>query len=151
MQFDNIVISPGPGHPANSTDMGVSRAAIRHSKVPLLGVCLGHQAIGLECGARLIHVPELIHGRTSAINHGGEGLFEGVPSPTAVARYHSYVIVDPVPSSLFVTARSEDGLVMAVAHATRALWGVQFHPESIITDCGRKIIENFRDMTRAAA
>jgi para-aminobenzoate synthetase len=150
-RFDNIVISPGPGRPGRACDFGVSRDAILESKVPLLGVCLGHQGVAALNGAPVECVAMPVHGRASAVRHDGSALFEGIPSPFAAARYHSLVAVRPLPLALAETAWTEDGFVMALAHRHRPQWGVQFHPESIITDCGRRLIENFRDATLRAA
>ena len=149
--FDAVVISPGPGRPDRFADFGISRSAL-DSDVPVLGVCLGHQGMCMAEGAPVVRAPEPVHGRTSAVEHDGTGLFEGVPSPFTVVRYHSLLVRD-VPSSLEVTATTTapgDGteLVMAVRHRTRAQWGVQFHPESILTSYGFRMIENFCHLAR---
>ena len=139
---DRIVVSPGPGRPE---DAGVSCALIaRNTDVPLLGVCLGHQALGAVFGGRVSRAPTLMHGKTSEISHDGRGLFAGLPSPFTATRYHSLVVDrDSVPEVLRVTATTADGIVMGLAHRTRPLAGVQFHPESILTTEGEKLLKNF--------
>ncbi len=146
--FDNIVISPGPGRPDRSADFGISADAIAQATVPILGVCLGHQGIAIACGGAVAAAPTPMHGRSSRIRHSGDLLFAGIPSSFDVVRYHSLVVGRPLPDVLIETAATEDGLVMALRHRLRPLWGVQFHPESIRTDYGRRLIGNFRDLTR---
>jgi anthranilate synthase component II len=138
---DRIVISPGPGRPE---DAGVSCELIRrNASVPLLGVCLGHQALGLVFGGKVVRAPVLMHGKTSEISHAGTGLFRGLSNPFTATRYHSLVVErGSVPPELAVTAEA-DGLVMGLAHRTRPLAGVQFHPESILTTEGEKLLRNF--------
>jgi para-aminobenzoate synthetase len=150
-RFDNIVISPGPGRPDRAADFGLCRAAIEAATVPLLGVCLGHQGIAIASGASLERAPSLVHGRTSRIVHEGLGLFAGMQPLFNAARYHSFVVGRPLPSALEEIARTEDGLVMAIAHRTRPQWGVQFHPESILTEDGRILLRNFRDLSFRAS
>lgn len=140
---DNIVISPGPGDPTVPADFGISARAIADSGLPVLGVCLGHQGLCAEFGARVVRAPQPVHGRVSRIRHTGRDLFEGLPSPMSVVRYHSLIAVD-LPEELEVLARTDEGLVMAVRHRRRPLWGVQFHPESIASDHGAAIMRNFR-------
>ncbi|MFE0776481.1 aminodeoxychorismate synthase [Streptomyces sp. NPDC058861] len=147
--FDNVVISPGPGHPARPRDFGVSAHVLRTATVPVLGVCLGHQGIGLGEGAEIRPAPEPRHGFLSRIGHDGRDVFAGLPQDFTVVRYHSLGVAEPLPDTLEVTARSEDGVVMGLRHRTRPIWGVQFHPESVSTEHGRRMMANFRDLTRA--
>jgi para-aminobenzoate synthetase len=146
-EFDNVVISPGPGSPDNPKDFGVCAEAIRSAEVPVLGVCLGHQGIGHVSGAPVVHAPEVMHGRLSAVYHDDSPLFAGIPQGFQVVRYHSLCVEEPLPEELEATAWTSDGIVMGMAHRNRAVWGVQFHPESICTDWGRKLLANFRDLT----
>jgi para-aminobenzoate synthetase len=148
LPIDNIVISPGPGRPDRERDVGVSLDALQRADVPVLGVCLGHQALAHITGGAIDHAPEVMHGRLSRIHHDGRGLFEGVPQGFAAVRYHS-LVVGAVPVALRVTAWTPDQVVMGLEHRTRPLWGVQFHPESISTEHGRTLVRNFRDLTRA--
>ena len=142
---DAVVISPGPKRPE---DAGCSVELIRQldPTIPLLGVCLGHQAIGLALGG-VIHRCGPMHGMASKITHNGDGLFADCQSPMSVGRYHSLAI-DPahVPDDLLVTATSDDNVIMAVQHRTRPVFGVQFHPESVLTDDGLKLLQNFADV-----
>lgn len=141
---DGIVISPGPGTP---DDSGVSLAVIQTlgPTVPILGVCLGHQSIGQVFGGTIIRAPELMHGKTSPIYHKGQGVFAGLDNPFQATRYHSLVIEPSTcPDALEITAWVEDGTIMGVQHRQYpTLQGVQFHPESILTDCGKQILRNF--------
>lgn len=146
--FDNIVISPGPGRPDRASDFGISRDAIAQTDLPLLGVCLGFQGIAMGAGAELVHAPTLVHGSASRVRHNGNALFAGVPEVFDAGRYHSFVIRTPLPHVLEETAWTDDGLLMAIARHDRPQWGVQFHPESILTAYGRRILENFRDLSR---
>lgn len=151
LDCDALVVSPGPGRPA---DAGVSCDAIRHfaGRIPILGVCLGHQAIGEVFGADVVLAPELRHGKTSSVEHDGDGVFAGIPSPLDVTRYHSLVIEsESIPASLVVSARTVDGLVMGVRHTVHDVEGVQFHPESILTTAGHEMIRNFLARVRRAA
>jgi len=143
-EYDAVLLSPGPGTPA---DAGVSialvRAAIRSGQ-PLLGVCLGHQAIAEALGATVTHADELMHGKTSRVTHDGSALFEGVPEPFTATRYHSLAVVDgTVPEELIVTARTEGGVIMGLRHADRPIQGVQFHPESVLTEGGYRMLGNW--------
>jgi anthranilate synthase component 2 len=140
---ERIVISPGPCTP---NEAGISIAAIRHfaGKKPILGVCLGHQAIGAAYGGDIVRAPVLMHGKTSLIHHNGKGLFSGLPNPFEATRYHSLVIKrETLPSCLEVTAWTEDGAIMGVRHKEVLVEGVQFHPESILTLVGKDLLRNF--------
>ena len=140
---DLILISPGPGRPE---DAGVTPSVIGElaGVIPILGVCLGHQAIGQVFGGRIVQAPSLMHGKTSAIHHDGRGVFVGLPDPFTATRYHS-LVVDPatVPDALEVTARTSDGVIMGLRHRTLAVEGVQFHPESLLTPEGPTLLSNF--------
>ena len=138
----HIVISPGPGTP---DDGGVSLDIIRefHRTTPLLGVCLGHQCIGAAFGGRVDRAPRLMHGKTSPIYHFGGALFTGVPSPFTATRYHSLMVHEPLPDCLQVTAFTTEGEIMGLRHKETPTIGVQFHPESILTECGKRILGNF--------
>ncbi len=140
---DAVVISPGPGTVEKKQDFGVCARVIKELKVPQLGVCLGHQGIAYAYGAKIMRTTP-VHGKTSIIKHNGKGIFEGVKNPLKVARYHS-LVVDPqsVPAEIEVTAKTDSGEIMALRHRERPLYGVQFHPESFITEEGRKIAGNF--------
>ena len=115
--------------------------------MPLLGVCLGHQGIGHVAGAPVVHAPEVMHGRMSAVYHDDSPLFAGIPQGFQVVRYHSLCVEEPLPAELEAIAWTSDGIVMGMSHRSRAVWGVQFHPESICTDWGRRLLANFRDLT----
>ena len=147
MQPDRIVISPGPGRPE---DAGISVELIRllGARVPVLGVCLGHQGIGYAFGGAVVRAPVLMHGKVSTVQHDGTGVFAGVSQPFVAGRYHSLVISgDHVPAELEVVARTkEDGTIMAVRHRSYPVHGVQFHPESVLTEEGRRILRNFLDL-----
>ncbi len=147
LEFDNIVISPGPGSPDHEGDFGVSAEAIEKSRVPLLGVCLGHQGLCWVHGGRVVRAPEVMHGRLSAVLHDDSPLFAKIPREFQAVRYHSLCVQEPLPQELRPIARTSDGVVMAVAHRTLPQWGVQFHPESICTEYGRQLLANFRDLT----
>ncbi len=137
-----IVISPGPGRPE---DAGISEELIRRNEdVPLLGVCLGHQAIGHVFGASIVRAPVLMHGKTSEIRHDGEGIYVGLGNPFVATRYHSLVVDrSTVPACLAITAETSDGVVMGLRHRERPIVGVQFHPESILTLEGERLLANF--------
>jgi anthranilate synthase component 2 len=144
---DGVILSPGPGRPEDAGCM-TELTRVLDPSTPLLGVCLGHQAVGVAFGAPVERAPAPVHGKTSAIHHGGTGLFEGMPNPFQAGRYHSLVIRrDRVPADLEVTAETGDGLVMAVRHRTLPRFGVQFHPESILTPDGPRLVENFLRLT----
>jgi len=142
----HIVISPGPGRPE---DAGITPALIERfgPTVPILGVCLGHQAIGLVCGGKVVRAPVPMHGKTSTIDHDGTGVFAGLASPIEASRYHSLVVQeDGLPEALEITARSRgDNMIMGLRHRRWPLTGVQFHPESILTGEGRRMLRNFLD------
>jgi para-aminobenzoate synthetase len=148
LPIEAVVISPGPGRPEHERDVGVSLDVLRHARVPVLGVCLGHQALAYAEGGTIGHAPEVMHGRLSPIHHDGRGLFARLPQGFAAVRYHS-LVVSAVPAGLRVTAWTPDGVVMGLEHESRPLWGVQFHPESISTEHGRALVHNFRDLARA--
>jgi anthranilate synthase/aminodeoxychorismate synthase-like glutamine amidotransferase len=141
-QPERIVISPGPGGPE---DAGISMELIRRlgGHVPILGVCLGHQCIGAVYGGRVVRAPRLMHGKTSPIHHDGRGLFAGLPNPFEATRYHSLIVERPLPEELIGTAFTAEGELMALQHRYLPIFGVQFHPESILTPCGRQILQNF--------
>jgi para-aminobenzoate synthetase len=147
LEFDNIVISPGPGRPDRVGDFGVCAEAIRSAEVPLLGVCLGHQGLGWANGAAVDHAPEVMHGRLSAVLHEDSQLFAGIPREFQAVRYHSLCVAQPLPDELQPIAWTSDGVLMATRHRDRPQWGVQFHPESICTEYGRRLLANFRDLT----
>lgn len=143
-RYDALVVGPGPGRPEHAPQMlAVLRAAIQR-EMPVFGVCLGLQAIGEVMGATVTHAPRQMHGKTSHIEHDGSGLFAGLPTPVEATRYHS-LCLDPstIPGELRVVARSEDGVVQAIAHRCRPVHAVQFHPESVLSEHGRQIVENF--------
>ena len=145
--FDNVVISPGPGSPEREEDFGICAEVIEHTRIPLLGVCLGHQGICHVFGGRVRPAPQVRHGRPSPVVHTGTGLFRGLPSPFQAVRYHS-LAADELPEVLEPVAWTDDGVLMGVRHTRRPIWGVQFHPESVATEHGRLIIRNFLDLTR---
>ena len=142
-----LVISPGPCTPDQA---GVSVEAVRHfaGRIPVLGVCLGHQCIGQAFGARVVHAKQLMHGKTSAVNHDGDGIFRGLPSPFTATRYHSLSLeAKSLPDCFAVNARSADGEIMAIFHREHALAGVQFHPESLFTEHGHALLKNFLEFS----
>ncbi|WP_193597454.1 anthranilate synthase component II [Microbacterium sp. YJN-G] len=143
-EHDGVLISPGPGTPA---DAGASLAVVHVAagrRMPLLGVCLGHQAIGEAFGGVVSRAPELMHGMVSQVSHDGSALFDGIRSPFAAGRYHSLAIEEgTLPAALRVTARAEHGTIMAVAHESLPIVGVQFHPESVLTESGHRLLDNW--------
>ncbi len=143
LDADAVLISPGPGRP---DDAGLSNEIIRRlsGRVPILGVCLGHQCIGQVFGGQVVRAPEVVHGKTSVIDHTGVGVFQGLPQPLTATRYHSLVVApDSVPDELEVTATTADGIVMGLRHRHHPTEGVQFHPESILTQGGHQLLANF--------
>lgn len=142
--YDGILISPGPGNPSQA---GLSIPLIhfaRENVIPLIGVCLGHQAIAEALGGIVTHAEELMHGKTSRVTHMDSALFDGVPNPFTATRYHSLAVVDgTVPEELRITARTEGGVIMALEHVSEPLWGVQFHPESVLTEGGYTMLGNW--------
>jgi anthranilate synthase component II len=148
MNPDRIVISPGPGTP---TDAGISMKLIRAlgPRVRTLGVCLGHQAIAEAFGGQVVRAPELMHGKTSRVHHRGVGVLQGLPTPFTAIRYHSLcALAESLPACLEVTARSDSGVVMALRHQEYPIEGVQFHPESILTEGGKHLLSNFLTQER---
>jgi para-aminobenzoate synthetase len=142
-RFDAIVLSPGPGRPERWHDFGVCSDILQRSEVPVLGICLGHQGLGRVLDGLVEHAPTAMHGRLSKVQHVGNGLFEDIPQDFSVVRYHSLAVTGPFARNARVSAWTADGVVMGIEHDTRPLWGVQFHPESISTEHGRKLFENF--------
>ena len=150
-EFDNVVVSPGPGHPAEPRDFGLSGAVLAESPIPVLGVCLGHQGIALGEGGLVGPAPEPRHGYLSTVRHDGRDLFRGLPQEFTAVRYHSLAVREPLPEELEATAWAEDGVLMGLRHRSRPLWGVQFHPESVLTDYGHRMLVNFRNLTAERA
>jgi anthranilate synthase/aminodeoxychorismate synthase-like glutamine amidotransferase len=151
MQPEGIILSPGPGRPE---DAGICVQVVEQfaGKVPLLGVCLGHQAIAAAYGSKIVGAPALLHGKTSMIHHDGAGLYRGLPTPFRAVRYHSLVSDrDTLPPELIIDAETSDGTIMGIRHRDIPLYGVQFHPESILTDCGKQLLQNFLDVVQASA
>ena len=139
-----IVLSPGPATPDDAGVCLALIAEVARVNMPLLGVCLGHQAIGQACGGKVIRAPQLMHGKTSAIYHQGAGIFSGIPSPFTATRYHSLIVERAtLPDCLTITAETSDGLIMGLEHNARPIFGVQFHPESIASDYGHQLLANF--------
>jgi anthranilate synthase component II len=148
LQPSHVVISPGPGDPS---DAGVSKDIILDlgPEIPTLGVCLGHQCIGEAFGGQVERAPRLMHGKTSPVYHGGDALFARVPNPFEATRYHSLIVTEPLPPELEILAITLEGEVMAIRHRSYPIYGVQFHPESILTKDGKQILSNFLDVTSA--
>lgn len=147
MRPDRIMLSPGPCTP---NEAGISLAVIEHFKglVPLMGVCLGHQSIGQAFGGKVVHAKQIMHGKTSPVQHQGQGVFKGLANPFTVTRYHSLVVDEQtLPSCLEVTARTDDGEIMGLRHRQLAIEGVQFHPESILTEHGHDLLKNFLEIS----
>ena len=146
--FDGVLLSPGPGTPEDAgACIEIVNAAIEKQK-PLLGVCLGHQAIGAALGGKVSRAPELLHGKTSQVQHKNEGVFKDLKSPFRATRYHSLAIETPsVPEELIVTATTESGVIMGVKHKSAPIEGVQFHPESVLTEDGHRLLANWLKLT----
>jgi anthranilate synthase component 2 len=143
---DRILLSPGPCTPQEA---GISIPLIQHfaGKLPILGVCLGHQAIGAAFGGKVVRAPKLMHGKTSEVIHDGRSLFAGIASPMTCTRYHSLIVAeDGLPRELEITARTEDGIIMGLRHRQYPIEGVQFHPESVLTHDGKRLIQNFLEL-----
>ena len=147
-EFDGVLLSPGPGTPEDAgACIEIVDAAIEKLK-PLLGVCLGHQAIGAALGGKVSRAPELLHGKTSQVQHKNEGVFKDLKSPFRATRYHSLAIENPnFPNDLTITATTESGVIMGVKHKTAPIEGVQFHPESVLTECGHRLLANWLETT----
>jgi anthranilate synthase/aminodeoxychorismate synthase-like glutamine amidotransferase len=145
MAPDRIVISPGPGRPE---DAGISVDVVKRfgPRTPLLGVCLGHQGIGIAFGGSVVRAPRLMHGKVSSVQHDARGVFRGVSQPFTAGRYHSLVVADPLPDVLEAAARTDDGTIMGVRHREFPIHGVQFHPESVLTGEGRQVLRNFLEL-----
>jgi len=150
LAFDNVVISPGPGRPDRAEDFGVCAEVIRRCDRPLLGVCLGHQGLASVFGGSVSRAAEPMHGRLSTVIHDSSPLFSGIPREFEAVRYHSLCVTEPLPEELEAIAWSDDGVVMALEHRERPRWGVQFHPESVCAEHGRRLVENFRDLSVGA-
>ena len=145
--MDGVLISPGPGNPSTAGRSLEVIGDCAAQEVPMLGVCLGHQALGQHFGATVDHAPQLMHGRTSELTHEGASVFAGVPSPMTATRYHSLSVVpETIPPELEVTARTADGMVMGLAHRELPLHGVQFHPESVLTENGHLMLARFLEL-----
>jgi anthranilate synthase/aminodeoxychorismate synthase-like glutamine amidotransferase len=143
-----LVLSPGPGRPQDA-GICLDLIALAPTRLPILGVCLGHQAIAQACGAKIVSAPRLMHGKTSPIVHDQRGLFRGLPRPLIATRYHSLTVAPKsIPRALQVSARTSDGVIMGLRHKKRPLYGVQFHPESILTTDGKKLLKNFLGAAR---
>ncbi|MFE9609901.1 aminodeoxychorismate synthase component I [Streptomyces sp. NPDC006012] len=146
--FDNIVVSPGPGRPQNPRDVGLLDDLLRRTTLPVLGVCFGHQMIAHLAGASVVAAPEPKHGHLAKVSHEGDPLFAGIPREFVAVRYHSLCVREPLPEELIATAWADDGVLMALRHRDLPQWGVQFHPESVASQYGREILQNFAELTR---
>jgi para-aminobenzoate synthetase component II len=143
LAVDGVLISPGPGRPEDAGASMELVAACAERALPLLGVCLGHQAIGAAFGAPVVRAPELLHGKTSEVFHDGTGVLTGLPSPVVATRYHSLAVEDSLPPEFAVTARTASGVMMALRHRSLPIEGVQFHPESVLTQGGHRMLANW--------
>ncbi|MEO1454905.1 MAG: aminodeoxychorismate/anthranilate synthase component II [Pseudomonadota bacterium] len=149
---DAILLSPGPCDPSQAGICLALVAAAAETKTPLMGVCLGHQAIGEAFGGKVVRAGEIVHGKMGTISHGGKGLFAGVPSPFPATRYHSLIVErDSLPEALEVTAELDNGIIMGLQHRELPIHGVQFHPESIASEHGHKLLQNFLDIVPVSA
>src|ERR1700744_1034001 len=145
LEFNSVIISPGPGRPDRPRDFGISADVIRHASVPVLGVCLGHQGIATAFGGLVVQTAP-VHGQPSEIIHDGDDLFHGIPERFPAILYHSLAVIEPLPPELRKIAWTADGTVMALRHVSRPLWGVQFHPESVCTEYGVELLRNFLEL-----
>lgn len=149
-KYDGVLVSPGPGAPGDAGQSVETILECAQRNIPMLGVCLGHQALAEAFGARTARAPELMHGQTSLVTHNGSDLFDGLPQPLTATRYHSLAVeAATVPSELEITAHTANGIVMALAHRELPLYGVQFHPESILTEAGHRLFANWLLQTGA--
>ncbi|HYE29269.1 MAG TPA: aminodeoxychorismate/anthranilate synthase component II [Allosphingosinicella sp.] len=149
---DAFLISPGPGRPEDAGESLALVAACAEARRPLLGICLGHQAIALHFGGRIVRAPAAVHGKTSAVRHDGSGLFQGLPSPLVAARYHSLTVApDSVPSCLTANADAEDGTIQGLRHTDLPIHGIQFHPESVASEKGHELLANFAQIAACSA
>jgi len=149
LPVDCVILSPGPGHPGRREDFGVSSDILARLDKPILGICLGHQGIANVFGGNVVRAEIPTHGLTESIYHHGTALFEGIPQGIKMVRYHSLIVTDNLPQSLKVTAWTEDGLVMGIQHKFRMMFGVQFHPESICSEFGDTLMNNFVRMAKS--
>ena len=148
LDFDNVIISPGPGSPDKEKDFGVCKDIIEKLDKPILGICLGHQGIYYYHGGKVVRAEEPMHGRQSSVNHNGKGLFKGIKNNFIVTRYHSLTCQDQELDDIEIDARTPEGIVMGISHKTKPIYGLQFHPESIASECGEELINNFINITR---
>lgn len=148
LDFDNVIISPGPGSPDKEKDFGICKDIIEKLNKPILGICLGHQGIYYCHGGEVVRAEEPMHGRQSSVNHNGKGLFKGIKNNFTVTRYHSLTCEDKELNDIEIDARTPEGIVMGISHKTKPIYGLQFHPESIASECGEELINNFINITR---
>lgn len=148
LNFDNVIISPGPGSPDKEKDFGICKDIIEKLNKPILGICLGHQGIYYCHGGKVVRAEEPMHGRQSSVNHNGKGLFKGIKNNFTVTRYHSLTCQDKELDDIEIDARTPEGIVMGISHKTKPIYGLQFHPESIASECGEELINNFINITR---
>ena len=148
LDFDNVIISPGPGSPDKEKDFGVCKDIIEKLDKPILGICLGHQGIYYYHGGKVVRAEEPMHGRQSSVSHNGKGLFRGIKNNFIVTRYHSLTCQDKELDDIEIDARTPEGIVMGISHKTKPIYGLQFHPESIASECGEELIKNFINITR---